>query len=147
MEKICRSALVPFSTKQMYDLVEDIENYKLFVPFCKNSVILDRHIDQVTARLDISKNGISKSFTTNNHSIINQSIKMELVDGPFSFLCGNWSFTPLSETACKIEFQLEFEFKNQLAGLAFSKIFRQLVQSMVSAFSLRAEKIYHSNNE
>ena len=142
MQNICRSALVPFSVKQMYELVDDIDNYNSFVPYCQESTVLDRNSQQVTAKLQVAKNGLAKSFTTVNTLEPFEFIRMELIDGPFSHLSGGWRFTALSDSACKIELDLNFEFSNKLTTLAFSKVFNKLVQSMVSAFTKRAEKIY-----
>jgi len=142
MKQICRSALVDFSAQQMFDLVDDIENYHLFVPYCQSSTIIERRSEQVTAQLLVAKSGIAKSFTTKNQLQAPHSILMELVDGPFSHLSGGWTFTELSEQACKIELDIKFEFNNKLATLAFSGIFNKLIESMVAAFTERAQKIY-----
>jgi len=142
MKNITRNALVPFSAKQMFELIDDIDSYQLFVPYCQRSTVLTRSEKQVIAELQVAKSGIAKSFTTKNTLKEYALIKMELVDGPFSHLSGNWTFIPLSDSACKIELELNFEFSNKLATLAFSKIFSQLVHSMVSAFTERAEQIY-----
>ncbi len=142
MQNICRSALVPFSTKQMYQLVDDIDNYNSFVPYCQTACVLERNPKQVTAKLEVAKNGLAKSFTTVNTLKPYEFIRMELIDGPFSHLSGSWRFTALSESACKIELDLNFEFSNKITRLAFSKIFNKLIQSMVSAFTAQAEKIY-----
>ncbi|MGL5302322.1 MAG: SRPBCC family protein, partial [Aeromonas sp.] len=69
-------------------------------------------------------------------------IKMELVDGPFRTLIGWWTFTPLDVDACKVEFDLNFEFTSKLIELAFGQIFRDLVGAMVAAFSTRAKEVY-----
>ncbi|TQV87226.1 type II toxin-antitoxin system RatA family toxin [Aliikangiella coralliicola] len=126
----------------MYQLVDDIEKYPEFVPYCKKSQIHSRSEAKVSATLEVAKSGIAKSFTTQNLLTPHQCIEMTLVDGPFKHLKGGWHFTPLSEEACKIELNLEFEFANKLASFAFANIFNQLVQSMVTAFTERAEKIY-----
>ena len=142
MENIKRSALVPYSAEQMYRLVDDIERYPDFVPYCKKATELERTQDSVSAELEVAKSGIAKSFSTKNHLQLNQKISMELLDGPFKYLKGDWLFIPLSDTACKIELDLAFEFSNRLASLAFTSIFNQLIQSMVAAFTERAEQIY-----
>jgi ribosome-associated toxin RatA of RatAB toxin-antitoxin module len=142
MEKICRSALIPFSVKQMYDLVDDINSYPQFVPYCQKTTIIERNDNRVIAELQVAKSGLAKAFTTKNTLLPHDRIDMELVDGPFSHLVGAWSFIPLSEQACKIELILEFEFKNKLARLAFAGVFHKLVESMVKAFTERAETIY-----
>lgn len=142
MEKIKRSALVPYSAKQMYLLVDDIEKYPEFVPYCKNAEIILREQQQVSATLHVSKSGIAKSFSTKNDLYPYERIQMQLLNGPFKYLNGNWRFIPLSEEACKIELDLEYEFTHKLASIAFAKIFNQLAQSMVTAFTKRAEEIY-----
>lgn len=142
MERIKRSALIAYSAEQMYRLVDDIEKYPEFVPYCKESEIIERSAEIVSAKLLVSKSGIAKSFSTTNTLTPFKSIHMELLNGPFKYLSGGWSFKALSEDACKIELDLEYEFSNKLASIAFSKIFNQLVQSMVTAFTERAQTIY-----
>lgn len=146
MTIISRSALVPFSAEQMFNLVDDIESYHLFVPYCKTSSVIERLDNQVTAKLLVAKSGIAKSFTTQNKLDKPNKIFMQLVDGPFSHLSGGWQFISLSESACKIELELDFEFKNKLASFAFAKVFKQLIESMVTAFTERAEKIYNDES-
>lgn len=142
MEKIHRSALVMHTAQQMYRLVDDIENYAQFVPNCKSASIISRDETTVSAKLEVSKSGIAKSFSTKNSLTPHSSIKMNLLDGPFRHLTGEWIFTPLSDEACKIELYIEFEFSNKLASVAFRKIFSQLIQSMVTAFTDRAKAIH-----
>ena len=112
MPQISRTALVPYSAEQMYQLVNDVNAYPDFLPGCTGSRVLESGPTQMTAAVDVSKAGISKTFTTRNTLTDNQSILMHLVDGPFKKLIGGWKFTPLSQDACKIEFHLDFEFTN-----------------------------------
>jgi len=142
VERIKRSALVPYSVQQMYQLVDDIEKYPEFVPYCKKAEIIQRAPLEVSATLEISKSGIAKSFSTKNTLRPHEHIQMQLLNGPFKYLRGGWHFKALSENACKIELDLEYEFSHRLASIAFAKLFNQLVQSMVGAFTERAEKVY-----
>ncbi|AIR59179.1 type II toxin-antitoxin system RatA family toxin [Cedecea neteri] len=142
MPQISRTALVPYSAEQMYQLVNDVNSYPEFLPGCTGSRVIDASANQMTAAVDVSKAGISKTFTTRNILTDNQSILMHLVDGPFKKLMGGWKFTPLSEDACRIEFQLDFEFTNKLIELAFGRIFKELAGSMVQAFTTRAKEVY-----
>ncbi|MCV9878623.1 type II toxin-antitoxin system RatA family toxin [Brenneria izbisi] len=142
MPKISRSALVPFSAEQMYQLVNDVASYPAFLPGCTGSRILSSTPDEMTAAVDVAKAGISKTFTTRNTLTNNQNINMQLVDGPFRQLSGDWHFTPLSADACKVELHLDFEFTNALIELAFGKIFKELAGSMVQAFTQRAKEVY-----
>ncbi|WP_310606800.1 type II toxin-antitoxin system RatA family toxin [Buttiauxella brennerae] len=143
MPQITRTALVPYSAEQMYQLVNDVKSYPDFLPGCTGSRVLNASSDQMTAAVDVSKAGISKTFTTRNTLTSNQSILMHLVDGPFKSLMGGWKFTPLSAEACRIEFQLDFEFTNKLIELAFGRVFKELAGNMVQAFTVRAKEVYN----
>ena len=142
MPQISRSALVPFSAQQMYQLVNDVTAYPDFLPGCGGSRILESTPQRMTASVDVCKAGISKTFTTCNSLDDSRNIQMRLVEGPFRRLMGDWRFTPLSEEACKVELHLEFEFTNKLVELAFGKVFKELAGSMVQAFTLRAKEVY-----
>ncbi|MET1256604.1 type II toxin-antitoxin system RatA family toxin [Aliikangiella maris] len=145
MEKINRHALVMFSAEQMFRLVDDIASYPEFVPYCQQAEIISRTENEVTARLEIAKRGIAKSFSTKNTLVPFRSIQMQLIDGPFESFSGHWQFNPLTEEACKIALSLEFEFSNKLASMAFAAIFNQLTHSMVNAFTERAVQVYGKN--
>ncbi|EKT55801.1 type II toxin-antitoxin system RatA family toxin [Providencia sneebia] len=142
MPQISRSALVPFSAEQMYNLVNDVVAYPSFLPGCVGSRIISHQDDEMTAAVEVSKAGISKTFVTKNTLENNKCIHMQLVEGPFRKLAGGWHFIPLSPDACKIEFQLDFEFSNKLIELAFGKIFKELANNMVQAFTVRAKDVY-----
>lgn len=142
MPQISRTALVPYSAEQMYQLVNDVKSYPQFLPGCSGSRVLDESDSQMMAAVDVSKAGISKTFTTRNTLVSNQSIIMQLVDGPFRKLMGGWKFTPIGDEACRIEFQLDFEFTNKLIELAFGRVFKELAGNMVQAFTVRAKEVY-----
>ncbi|ATG16784.1 Persistence and stress-resistance toxin PasT [Providencia alcalifaciens] len=142
MPQISRSALVPFSAEQMYKLVNDVISYPSFLPGCVGSRIISHSSDEMTASVEVSKAGISKTFITKNALEDNKRIQMQLVEGPFRTLSGGWQFIPLSADACKIEFHLDFEFTNKLIELAFGKIFKELANNMVQAFTSRAKVVY-----
>ncbi|CAM3943770.1 type II toxin-antitoxin system RatA family toxin [Serratia silvae] len=142
MPQISRSALVPFSAEQMYQLVNDVHSYPDFLPGCTGSRVIAASPNEITAAVEVAKAGISKTFTTRNTLLDNQSINMQLVDGPFRKLMGGWQFTALSPEACKVELHLDFEFTNKLIELAFGKVFKELAGSMVQAFTQRAKEVY-----
>jgi ribosome-associated toxin RatA of RatAB toxin-antitoxin module len=142
MPQISRSALVPFSAEQMYQLVNDVHSYPDFLPGCTGSRVINASNNEMTAAVDVAKAGISKTFTTRNTLLDNQSINMQLVDGPFRSLMGGWHFTPPSPEACKVELHLDFEFTNKLIELAFGKVFKELAGNMVQAFTQRAKEVY-----
>lgn len=142
MTVVEKSALVKFSALQMFDLVNDIEAYPKFLPWCSGSRIIKRCDDYVEAELLISKGGFNKSFSTRNRLDSNEKIVVSLLDGPFSYLEGAWSFLPLREDASKISLNLEFEMSGKLANLAFGAVFNQICNTMVSAFTQRAKDVY-----
>ncbi|WP_404402443.1 type II toxin-antitoxin system RatA family toxin [Idiomarina seosinensis] len=142
MPRIEKSALVPYSAQQMFDLVNDIDTYPEFVPGCVDARVSEQGENYKVATLDISKAGIRKSFTTKNILSAPERIDMQLVDGPFKQLRGGWRFIPISDDACKIQFELEFEFASRLLGMAFGKIFSEVTTRMVDAFAQRAKQVY-----
>ncbi|ENN99198.1 MULTISPECIES: type II toxin-antitoxin system RatA family toxin [Pseudoalteromonas] len=142
MPQIEKSALVMYSTKEMFDLVNDVEAYPQFLPNCSDSKIVSQHNNNMTASLEISKAGIKKWFTTENTFMDEQTVQLRLVDGPFKTLKGRWHFQALDKKACKVELKLEFEFSSKLIELAFGKIFNDVAKNMVSAFTQRAKDVY-----
>lgn len=142
MPIIQRSALVNYSAEAMYDLVNDVDAYPEFLPGCKDSKVLARESDMMKASLLVAKAGVKQWFTTKNTLEPARHIHMQLVDGPFKRLTGGWTFSALSDEACKIELNLEFEFTSKLTELAFGKIFNALAASMVKAFTERAKQVY-----
>ncbi|MGR6862277.1 SRPBCC family protein [Aliivibrio salmonicida] len=142
MPQVSRSALVSFSAKQMYDLVNDVASYSQFLPGCSGSKIIEQTEGLMIASVDVAKAGIKKTFTTKNTLIDSEVIGMNLVDGPFKSLTGGWYFTALDETACKVELKLEFEFTNALVAMAFGKVFQELTNNMVNSFTQRAKQVY-----
>lgn len=142
MANIQRSALVAFSAESMFNLVNDVQAYSEFLPGCAESRVDKKDDVSMTASLLIAKAGVQQWFTTQNSLVEHQRIDMQLVEGPFNHLRGGWIFTPLSEGACKIELNLDFEFSSRLAQAAFGKLFKTLASSMVDAFTQRAKDIY-----
>lgn len=142
MAQIHRSALVAFSAESMFDLVNDVAAYPQFLPGCAQTDVIEQNDDKMKASILISKAGVRQWFTTENALQRGHSIKMHLVDGPFSHLSGGWLFTALSEDACKIELQLEFDFSSKLAEMAFGKVFNSIATNMVNAFTARAKEVY-----
>ncbi|KLV07667.1 MULTISPECIES: SRPBCC family protein [Photobacterium] len=142
MPQISRSALVPFSAKQMFELVNDVESYPAFLPGCSGTKIIESSELHMMAAVDVSKAGIKKTFVTRNALTAGSKIDMQLVDGPFRRLVGGWHFIELDADACKVELKLDFEFTNALVEAAFGKVFKELTGNMISAFTQRAREVY-----
>ena len=142
MAQVNRSALVMYSAAQMYDLINDVASYPQFLPGCVGSEVVSIDGDKMIASVNVAKAGISKTFTTSNTLLLNERIDMNLVDGPFKSLQGGWQFLVLDDNACKVSLALDFEFTNKLVEMAFGKVFKELVNNMIVAFSQRAKVVY-----
>ena len=142
MTEIRRSALVALTPEQMFDVVNDIEAYPVFLPFCTSSRVIERKEDEVTAALTISKSGITQTFRTRNILAPPNHILLKLVAGPFSRLTGEWRFDAVGAAGCKVSLYLDFEFDNRLLNLAFGQVFKLVADRMVDAFCERAEQVY-----
>lgn len=142
MTQISKQALLHYTPEEMFRLVDDIPAYPQFLPWCSAAEELSRSVDDVTASLTLAYSGINKSFTTRNRMQAHKLIEMRLVEGPFKTLQGFWRFEPLGEAACKVSLDLEFEFSNKLMGMAMGPVFSQVANTLVDAFSKRAEEVY-----
>ena len=142
MAQVKKSALVPFSAKQMFMLVDDVPSYKYFLPWCGGSTEISRNSGEVVASVTIAKGTVNKTFTTRNTSDNQNKIHMELVEGPFKELDGYWSFNELKENACKVTLELNYEFSNRLIGMAIGPVFNQIANAMVDSFVDRAKEVY-----
>ncbi len=145
MPTINRSALVMYSAAQMYQLINDVLAYPEFLPGCSKSKVISVDEHHMCASLLVAKGGVQKWFTTENALVENKKILMKLQDGPFKTLTGQWVLTPLSEDACKVSLDLDYEFSSKLVELAFGKVFNSLTNNMVSAFTNRAKEVYQIN--
>lgn len=142
MMVIKQSLLVPYSAHEMYELVNAIEYYPEFLPWCKASHVHHRDCQEVQATLEVSKGFFHHSFTTLNRLIPPQQIQVKLLQGPLRHLEGHWNFDEIDELSCQVSFNIEFEFANKLIGLAVGPFLDQLSLSLVEALCQRARKVY-----
>ncbi|UOG93737.1 MAG: type II toxin-antitoxin system RatA family toxin [Candidatus Thiothrix sulfatifontis] len=142
MAHISRSALVPYSPAQMYQLVDAINLYPQFLPWCRTAVEHQRDTEQVKASIEIAKGAVNKRFTTLNRLQPDQSIEMRLIDGPFQHLHGCWRFDELKAGSCKVSLDLDFEFSNKILSLVVGPVFNQVANTLVDSFVERAKKVY-----
>ncbi len=126
----------------MYELVNNINDYSNFLNWCDSSSILNETSNQITASVKINKNGFKKTFTTQNTLNPFQSIEMQLIDGPFDRLSGEWRFEPLGDSASKVYLDLEFSFKSIIADMSIAPLFKSIANSQLDAFVERAKNIY-----
>lgn len=142
MKKIARSAIVEHSASQMYALVEGIEDYPNFLPWCAAAEVHERHPDRTRATLTARLGALKQSFTTENENRPGEAINMRLVEGPFRRFASEWRFVPLGERASRIEFTLQYEFASRTLGRLLAPLFDGIADSMVDAFVRRADEIY-----
>jgi len=142
MNKLKRQTIVPFSTRQMFELVDRIEEYPTFLPWCQSVVIKERKDKEVIATLQIAWKGVHKSFTTRNILDPYGRMEIQLLDGPLKHLNGIWQFLMLSETASKVMLDLEFEFSGGWIDKLFQPVFQQIANTLVDSFCKRAVELY-----
>jgi len=142
MRSVHKTVLVSYSAQQMFDLVERIEDYPKFLPWCGGTRILQRTTDETLARIDIEYRGVRAHFTTANRNQAPDRIVVELRDGPFRRLDGIWQFRALEESACKVEFELSYEFATALLETLIGPVFGRIADSFIDAFVKRAAVVY-----
>jgi len=142
MPSVKRSALVPYSAAEMYALVNDIESYPQFLPWCRSTRILHRNEDEVRATIEMKKGALHKSFTTINRLQPGKRMEVSLVEGPFRKLDGFWCFDGLRADASKVSLDLDFELAGPVVGRVIGPIFHQIANSLVDAFCKRAVQVY-----
>jgi ribosome-associated toxin RatA of RatAB toxin-antitoxin module len=141
MKRIARSAILPHSAGALFALVEDIESYPQFLPWCR-SVRVERGAEGTRAQLEVGVGGLRQSFTTRNENQPGRAIDMRLVEGPFRRFTAAWRFDPLGQDACRVEFSMEYEFASRALGRLLEPLFESIANSMVEAFSRRADALH-----
>jgi len=142
MAVVNKTVLVPFSAAQMFSLVDRVEDYPQFLPWCGGVEVKNRTDDSLEATLKINFHGVRQSFSTRNTNQRPDGMTMELVDGPFRSFHGQWRFKALREDACKIEFELQYEFSTRLLDTIIGPVFGMIANSFVDSFCKRAETVY-----
>ena len=142
MHKVEKTVLVMHSAAQMYAMVDAVEDYPKFLPWCGGVDLLARTETITSATLHINYHGIKQQFTTQNSKQFPHSMQINLKNGPFKHLDGDWHFIALHANACKIEFRLNYEFANGFLEKLISPVFSHIATTFVDGFVARADKIY-----
>ncbi|HLR29762.1 MAG TPA: type II toxin-antitoxin system RatA family toxin [Paenalcaligenes sp.] len=142
MPTVKRSVIVPYTSEQMFDLVSDVARYPEFMPWCGGADVMEQDESGMVASIMIRIARISQNFTTKNTHDYPNRIQLELVDGPFSNLTGDWSFTPLGEDGCKIDFVMQYEFSSRALEMVIGPIFNRIATSFIDSFTQRANELY-----
>ncbi len=126
----------------MFVLIDDVEAYPEFLPWCNDAEVRNRTDNIVEATLELHKGSLSNHFTTRNTRREFETIDLELIGGPFRHLQGGWQFTEIGEEGCKVSLELEFEFENKLIDMMFGAFFEDTCNSLVDAFTKRAQVVF-----
>ena len=146
MARVSKSVLIEHSAQQMFDLVERVEDYPEFLPWCGGTTVLERNANAVVARIDINFHGVRAHFTTANRNQRPELIVIELRDGPFRQLDGTWRFRPLAPTACKVEFDLRYEFAGPALEGLIGPVFNFIATTFIDAFVRRADDLHEARS-
>jgi ribosome-associated toxin RatA of RatAB toxin-antitoxin module len=141
MRELTRSALIATSPAQLYALIDDIDSYPAFVPWCTRAVVESRTAQEVVATLGVRRGVLTTEFTTRNRLDPPHRITMELERGPFRVLSGLWTLTPIGRDGCRIELAMRFAFANPVTAAVFEPLFEETAGSLVDAFVARAKAI------
>jgi ribosome-associated toxin RatA of RatAB toxin-antitoxin module len=142
VHRVVKSILVPYSSAEIFDLVNAVELYPEFMPWCGGTTIHNRDENGLKASIEIDFHGIKQSFTTLNTNHRPERINVALVDGPFQSLVGHWAFQSLREDACKVVFELDYAFENRALEAIVGPVFNKIANSFVDAFAKRATAVY-----
>jgi ribosome-associated toxin RatA of RatAB toxin-antitoxin module len=149
MKTVHKSVLIWYSAQEMFSLVADVGQYPRFLPWCDHAMVRQLHDDGVTAEVGISLGGIRQTFTTRNQHLPGPRIVMSMLEGPFSSLDGEWSFSSLAEPggisaprACRVGLSLRYGFSNSGLAKVVGPVFDRISDSLVDAFVKRAEQVY-----
>ena len=145
MKHVHKTAIVPYSSRNMYELVNCIEEYPQCLPWCQSTAVLSRQTHEIVAKIQMGSIALGKAFTTRNKLVIDEQIEMQLVDGPFKRLHGKWQFHKLGELGCKVILTLDFEIANPVLSKVLTPIFTQIVNSLMDAFIKRASERFQNN--
>lgn len=147
MNRIERSALLPYSAEKLFDLVNDVSSYPQYMDGCVNAIVLSHSETMMEAQLELRKGGISQRFATRNQLQKPHKIVMELLEGPFDTLHGEWTFKMLAQDACKVSLYLQFKTQQNslhqsVAHKAAGKLFEGVAGNLVDALCKRANSLY-----
>jgi len=142
MTTIYKTALVTHNAEQMFNLVDDVLSYPEFLPWCKQTTVIERQGDELKASITLAKGAIEQTFSTHNRNIVGKKIDINLLKGPFKHLHGIWTFEQLGDDGSKISLNIQFEFSSRLLRMTLGPVFTFIVNSLVDSFVKRAEQLY-----
>ena len=144
MREVKHSALVAQTPDRVFALINDIESYPRFIPWCTHASVHSRSEREVVATVGVRRGPLQGEFTTRNELEPDRGrILMHLVSGPFRMLEGEWLLTPVGEKpdGCRVQLNMKFAFRNPLTAVLFEQKFAETAASLVDAFVARARAL------
>jgi len=144
MREIKHSALVAQPPARLFALLNDIESYPRFIPWCTHAKVLSQSEREIVATIGVRQGPLHSEFTTRNELEPDTRILMHLVDGPFKMLEGEWLLTPITVnegTGCRVQLTMKFAFKNALTAVLFEQKFAETASALMDAFVARARTL------
>lgn len=143
IRELQRSAEVDHAAARMYALVDDVESYPLFLPWCVRAQVLERNPTSVLATLEMALAGIHRSVTTQNLLHPPGRIVLELVEGPFSHFHGEWRFEDLPgpRPRSRVTLELSYALVSRFLAAAVGPVLATVADSLVAAFCRRADAL------
>jgi coenzyme Q-binding protein COQ10 len=148
MPEVTRSALLPYSAVQVYELVADVERYPEFLPWCTAARIRARRpqpdgTEVIEADLVISFKVFRERYGSRvTLNPAKNRIDVAYLEGPFRYLNNHWHFIPQGEKACDVDFFVDFEFRSKALQAIIGVVFNEAMHRIVRAFQKRAEALY-----
>lgn len=142
MAVVEKSVLIERTPAQMFELVDQVEDYPKFLPWCGGIDLHERTDTTTVATIHISYHGLKSHFATANTKQAPSRMDMVLKDGPFKRMDGSWRFVALGDTACKIEFRLHYEFSSAMLEKVLGPVFNHIANTFVESFVKRAQVVY-----
>jgi ribosome-associated toxin RatA of RatAB toxin-antitoxin module len=141
MPTVRKSVLVAHPAAAMFELVDAIELYPEFLPWCGGTQLIERTPELTSGRVDIDYHGLKSSITTRNRKEPPEWMHLDFVEGPFQRFLGHWRFVALGEAGCRVEFALDYGFDNLALEALVGPVFGHIMETLVDRFVARADEL------
>ncbi len=141
MPTVRKSVIVSHSCETMFDLVDGVERYPEFLPWCSDATAVERTPLLTRARIDVDYHGLKTHFATRNAKVRPNDMTLEFVEGPFDSFGGSWHFAALGESGCRVEFGLDYTLAAGPLQALLAPLFGQIAATMVERFVERADEL------
>lgn len=151
MRHVRRNALVPQTAAQMYAIVNDVESYPSFLPWCLAASVSERTETSLAGTLEIGRAGVRVTVRSTNRMVPDREIVISQTGGPLKSLTGRWTFQPLlkdgAERGCRVDLDVAFEFRAAALTLLFAPLFEHTWDSLVEAFVRRGRALHGATRD